>query len=255
MKSLHLSLPPLVFYEILLRSNPKPSLKWIQQFNFRLGKFESGPNGIQKEIVSLSEKEILRFEPFYPPQDSIYSNLRAFLNGPPTDVAIEEAKRVKKEHRKFISETLTSVAKTKRTLLDLKAQNKLPNKFKLKCFEEILSNPDFAGRPDSFLGDFVFGVCLDKDIKGFNREKIFETVMKNQYLGRFCKMYLCYTVSVCRLWENQTYNFDPQENRDDWTDITLALYVADGDTVITNDIKLRNLFSMVNGNIIVKNSL
>jgi hypothetical protein len=45
--------------------------------------------------------------------------------------------------------------------------------------------------------------------------------------------------------EDQAWNFDPSPTRDDWTDVTLPLYAADGDLLVSEDTKLRTALSII----------
>jgi len=58
------------------------------------------------------------------------------------------------------------------------------------------------------------------------------------------------------MWDynHQYLNFDPTSDRDDWTDMTVPLYAAPGDTILTQDKKLCDAISTVYGttNLIVK---
>jgi hypothetical protein len=78
-----------------------------------------------------------------------------------------------------------------------------------------------------------------------DRDDLYNAVMQNQYLGNFFKTVLYFLISFSRAWQDQTHNFDPSDQRDDWTDITLPLYAARGDFILTADKKLRNAVAMI----------
>ena len=67
-------------------------------------------------------------------------------------------------------------------------------------------------------------------------------------------MILYYVISYSRAWADQAHNFDPSSTRDDWTDITLPLYAADGNIILTADNKLRTAIRMIepSGAVLVK---
>jgi len=82
--------------------------------------------------------------------------------------------------------------------------------------------------------------CLIAD-----QDDLYNAVMGSQHLGNFFKTILYYLISSSRAWQDQGHNFDPSDQRDDWTDITLPLYAARGDLILTDDKKLRNAVAMI----------
>jgi hypothetical protein len=74
--------------------------------------------------------------------------------------------------------------------------------------------------------------------------------MQNPFLSRFFKTMLYYLISFSRAWDHahREHNFDPEEERDDWTDITIPLYANSGDLIVTADKKLRGAIAMVDPN-------
>jgi hypothetical protein len=81
--------------------------------------------------------------------------------------------------------------------------------------------------------------------------------MENVHLSTGFKALLFYILSWSRLWADQTLNYDPASNRDDWTDLTVAFYAADGDTVVTEDRYLQRAIKTIepSGRILVRGSL
>ncbi len=58
-------------------------------------------------------------------------------------------------------------------------------------------------------------------------------------------MQLAYHLSISRVWADQALNFDPFPERDDWTDIILLLYAADGDVIVSADTTLSKLIALI----------
>jgi len=87
--------------------------------------------------------------------------------------------------------------------------------------------------------------------------ELYVTVMQNPYLSRFFKTILYYIISFSRAWDHtcRAHNFDPEEKRDDWTDITVPLYVSSGDLIVTTDKKLRGAVARVDFNGEVRTAL
>jgi trehalose/maltose hydrolase-like predicted phosphorylase len=90
-----------------------------------------------------------------------------------------------------------------------------------------------------------------------NPDELYAAVMQNPYLSRFFKTMLYYTISFSRAWDDthQEHNFDPEEKRDDWTDITVPLYASSGDLIVTADKKLRGAVAMIDFNSEVRTAL
>jgi hypothetical protein len=100
----------------------------------------------------------------------------------------------------------------------------------------------------SFFGELILTSILNgrsRKMGCSSYESLLESVMRNQYLSRWFKMNFYYILSISRAWEDEKYNFDPSPNGNDLTDITLALYAADGDIITTEDKKLINAISMI----------
>ena len=81
-----------------------------------------------------------------------------------------------------------------------------------------------------------------------NRDELYAAVIKNPYLSRFFKTILYYIISFSQAWDDphRKLNFEPGAKRDDWTDMTVALYGGPGDLIITADRKLSGAVTMVN---------
>lgn len=78
-----------------------------------------------------------------------------------------------------------------------------------------------------------------------DQSSLYNAVMQNQYFGNFFRTILYFSISFSRAWKDPIHNFDPTDQRDDWTDITLPLYAAKGDFILTADKKLRNAIAMI----------
>jgi hypothetical protein len=69
--------------------------------------------------------------------------------------------------------------------------------------------------------------------------------MSNPFLARMWKAVLYCLVSWARQWQDQRHNFDASPERDDWVDMTLPLYAADGDVILTGDTKLKTMVGAI----------
>lgn len=234
-----LSLSPYVIAEILLRRNPTPTLTLLRTFPFHLG---LDLLDVMIQLSQLSPKEIRVFEPFARPGQKYRQNYDVMVSAMdrvrPTH--IKWAKYIKQSHRQYMS-TLFGKAKHFRKRLRKLGMSKV----KCSSFEEALAA--FASNPDSFLGSVIVGgITYDGRRAAQTRPgELFKAVMENQYLGRFFRAQLAYTISISRVWKDQELNFDPSPRRDDMTDIALLLYAADGDLILSADNMLSRLVALI----------
>lgn len=231
------TLAPFVLAEILWRGNPALSLARLQNLPIRIGLQPAAAIGA---VAALSEDIIPGFEPFPDGADPEYADMQGALTRP-LPHHVDWAQRVKQNNLTFCS-SLISPAVGFRS----KIRSKGLGDMKFRDMEHALA--DHGQGKDSFLGDMVVNSISRSarmKIAISNPDGLYAAVMGNPYLGRFFRMVLCYVLSISRVWENQAWNFDPSTTRDDWTDVTLPLYAADGDILVTEDAKLRTALAII----------
>jgi hypothetical protein len=226
-----ITLPAHVLSEILLQSNPVSCLSRLWGYNVRLG---LEPGEVLQILSTLSIEEILDFEPFPIPGTEVsrkYSNLISALRHP-HDHHIEWAKTVKSNNRAFMQKLLGRPENFRR---DAKNAG-------IRKIENVSEAVALAGRgSNSFLGSVIMPLLDGRYRVGDQEvsERLYEAIMRNEYIERFMKAILVFVLSISRYWKNEGLNYDVLHNRDDWTDITLPLYASDGDLILTKDTKLR----------------
>ncbi len=234
-----ITLAPYVLGEILLRTKPQPTLTALRNFaDIRLG-LEVGH--VMEKVAGLTETEIVSFEPFSLPSSPEYNLFMQVLTNPSPQI-VGRAKQIKNNNRAFCGKmyNLSERFRTKVQNLRLKAP-------KYCDMNQALVN--HGAEAQSFLGSLVVSSISNgsqRSVTVKDPELLYQAVMRNHHLARFFKTILYYTLSFARVWRPQIHNFDPNTNRDDWTDITLPLYASDGDIILTADAKLRNAIRMVN---------
>lgn len=240
-----ITLSPLVLAEILLyRKKRKYILKKLRNFNIKLG-LPPFPLALQ------NTSEIASFRPFINSKNSQYDwIIDAFIN--PKESHFKWAHGIKNLHLDYCKSLEQDAVKFRQALRSV-------NLHKTK-FENMNQALKVIGEThDSFIGEmilvFVTSGCKKEEIVSSPKD-LFAAIKKNQYLERLYKMFLWLILSVSRAWKDQQYNFDPKSNRDDITDVTLPLYAADGDLILTGDGKLKNGITMISPkrSIIVKNT-
>ncbi len=232
-----LALSPYVMAEIMLGRTR--TLRRLSTFPFKRG-LELLDVWIQ--LSRYSPKEIREFEPFVRPGQQYRQDYDVMVSAMdrvrPTHV--EWAKYIKQSHRQYMA-TLSESAITFRRRLREHGLSKV----KHSTFAEALS--EYASDSESFLGDAVVGTINygGRRATETRPDKLFKAVMENQYVGRFFHAILAYILSISHVWKDQKLNQNPSPKRDDMTDITLLLYAADGDLILSNDNYLSRLVSLI----------
>jgi hypothetical protein len=221
------TLAPYVFAEALLHRDPQQLVDRLRSFDVLFG---HEPSDALAAVAGLDEEGIAAFRPY---------NTTFRLPATVTRGDLFVARKVKQRHMAF-GATVFDLAKVVRKLL--KNANV---RHKFSDFSETLSllEPSFF---QSFLIDSItHGNSRTRVVS--NEENLYVAVMRNHHLARYFKTIFYFLISYSRMWEDQTRNFDPSAGRDDWTDITLPLYAAEGDTILTADKKLQAAIGTVEG--------
>lgn len=212
------TLAPYVFAEALLHKAQR-QIDLLRRFDVLFG---LEPPDVMATVAGLNEEGILGFMPY----DTEFT-----LPTMVTQEDISTAQCVKARNRKF------GDSMSKKAILFRKCLRAKEISCKFSDFSEML---DQLG--PLFLQSLVFESISNKNSRTLavpDEKSLYIAVMRNRYLSRHFKIILYYSISYSRAWVDQTRNFDPSGNIDDWTDITLPLYAADGDIILTADKKLQ----------------
>jgi hypothetical protein len=243
-----LSLSPHVLAEILLLSNPEPLLASLRRFDIRIG--WTIWDALRK-ASGIPIEELETFHPFLSPNDPVFDKFTDVITRP-TANAVAWANEVKDSARRFSSRMLQGALEFRDKLKALREKKKKFPEIGGEGENDLVKDLNDAlnrigGGPDSFLGWITLTLLMNQEhltTPASVKLKYHEAVLNNQYLGRFVRILYCYTLSISRLWKDYHLHFDPSLRKDDWTDLSLALYVADGDTLLTEDGRLRRLLSL-----------
>jgi len=217
-----ITLAPYVFAETLLRSNAQQLMGQLLHFDVLIG---LEPSDVMEKLAGLDEEGILSFVPY---------NIGLSMPTTVDEQDILLARGIKASNRIF-ADTMFSLAKLFRKRLRDEGI-----KHKFSALPEVLSL--------SFLESLIFDSISYKGSRTpavSDAASLYHAVMRNRHLSRYFKTILYYVISYSRAWADQTQNFDPSSSLDDWTDITLPLYAADGDIILTADKKLRTAIGIV----------
>lgn len=233
------SLSPYVLSEILLRRDPSPTLELLRTFDIRLGLETSD---VMIELAQLSPQEIKTFEPFPVPAQSFWQDYEAIRKAIDAHrpAHIRRARYIKESHLRHCKSLVGTAIMFRR---HLRERGMAHHKF--STFEEVLS--ELGSTPDSFLGSVIVGSITNggKRTTKAQPAELVDACISNQYVGRLFRAQLAYHICISRLWKEESLNFDPSPTRDDMTDITLPLYAADGDIIVTGDTKLTLLVCLI----------
>jgi hypothetical protein len=214
------TLAPYVLAEALLHK-AQQQVDLLRPFDVLIG---LEPSDVLASVAELDEEGIIGFIP-YNPAFTLPTTL--------TPEDISTARSVKANNRAF-AETMLNCARLFRKLL---RDGGLKHKF--SDFSETLERLG-----PSFLRPLIFTSVSNRNFRTVivsDEKSLYTAVMRNRHLSRYFKMILYYVISYSRVWddEHKDRNFDPSAGIDDWTDITLPLYAADGDIILTADRKVQ----------------
>jgi len=210
-------------------------------------------------LASCNEDEIRAFRPF-PSSTTVNSKLY--------DQLVNALKSPSQRHHRWAT-TLKSTNKDfggrmKKSALDFRkyirdeiSTGNIQGTYKVASIEDAFDA--FGKGPHSFIGSIVSATLSEggkRQVIIDDPDKLYDAVMANPFVSGHFKIILFYFLSYSRMWDHnhQNLNFDPTADRDDWTDMTVPLYAAPGDTILTQDIKLCDAIASVygTGNLIVK---
>jgi hypothetical protein len=254
---LDITLPPNVLAELILWKN-KTLLYQLCALKPRVG---LSLGDIVSAIASSNQDEIRAFRPF-PSHTTVHPELydelvNAIKN--PSDLQQQWAIEKKKKNKDFCGQMKDFAKIFRKQIHDNKAAGIIQGTHRCASMEEAWNA--FGKGSKSFIGSIVSATIFDSKLHVAitDPEKRHNAVMANPFIGGFYRMMLFYTLSYSRMWDHnhQNLNFDPESNRDDWTDMTIPLYAAPGDTILTQDTKLFNAIGIVYGseNILIKKAV
>ncbi len=213
------TLAPYVFVDVMLHPHAQKLITRLRSFDILVG---HEPSDALAGIAGLDEEDIRAFTPYN-------GEFELPIRLTRKDVSI--AQNVKERHRVFGANMFNRAQLFRNHLRNEGLKDKFSG------FSEAL---ELLG--PSFFQSFVFNSISYKGSRPLtvsDEKTLYTAVMDNRYFSRYFRMIFFYIISYSRMWKNQTQNFDPSDRVDDWTDITLPFYAADGDIILTADKKLR----------------
>ena len=238
-----LTLAPYVIAEILLRPDPGPTVRRIRAYEVRLG---LQVHEVFDKLAPLYEDDIPHLQPFVQTgsliaPDSFYAGLYPELS-PWLETVRNKAAVAKEAARAFCGSMLPRSVNAR------------------KLFTSLGGAPKFRNLDEAVRYIDVWPECVADIVSSASKRRLavsdprrlYSAVMSNQFLARFFKSILCFQLSWFRLWDDQSLNFDPSSQRDDFTDLTLPLYAGNGDVILTEDKKVQRLLGVVDPDGVVR---
>lgn len=253
--SLDLILPPNVLLELILWKK-QSSLKHLYALRPSIG-MQIGD--VMSAIADSNEDEIRSFRPFpspSTPNSNLYEELVNALKSP-SNSQCHWAAAWKRKNRDFCGYMKERALDFRKHIRDKTSSGIMKGSYKVASFGEAFNA--FGSGANSFIGSLVTATVSkggERHVAITDPDMLYDAVMANQFVGGLFKIILFYILSFSRMWDhsNRSNNFDPSTDRDDWTDMTIPLYAAPGDTVLTQDTKLCAAIRTVygTGNMIIK---
>lgn len=239
-----LALSPSVLAEILLRSNPLPTLERLRSYHIRFGLVIAD---VMLELSRLSLGEIASFEPFYNNRKSYQEDYEGLTEAIFKPAAIHRrwAEVTKQAHLTHCNAllTLTPLARTevKHVVKDHRQKTK-KNEPKPSSYSDLAP---YEFGPDTFTGETLRNALLHYGCTPEQALQIHSAATANQYISRLFRSIHAYCFGAAGGWQEQKLNIAPVPDRDDITDFVLPLYAANGDIIVTADGKLSRLIALI----------
>ncbi len=227
----HIILPIPVYAEIILRYKPKESLEVLQRHHLLFG---IEIYDIFSVVARLSEEGVYSFKPFISRGTSEYDRYHKFIFSEPNTDTISWARQTKDKNLRFCSIMRNNAVNFRKEKRDLISSGSFKDKF--ENLEEALESAP------TFLEELIYNMITQEGKRKIiisSKVSLKDAVMSNPHLSRLFKSMICYIFSISRMWTNQKYNYDPEDGRDDWTDVLLPTYANNGDIIVTNDKRLK----------------
>jgi hypothetical protein len=238
-----LSLPPFMMAELLPRGQT-PRSETLAAFAAHRVRIGVEPSMAIEAAAQLGVADLPAFWPFPAPGDEIESAYQRLLNEntPVVTPALARwGETVKQKHHAFM---------TGMEARGIGARQKLKerNVGTVEDFDEALK---MTNGPDSFIGSLIVTTFTNGDQRKVaisDPAELVRAVLANPYFRHFYHAILYYIVSVTKLWKDPSLRRE-HHHRNDWTDLTMALYVGTGDVLVTNDGLLRAVFAAIDSDV------
>jgi hypothetical protein len=232
-------LPARVWAEILLSPYWERRLTALKRFNLVFG---LDVRTIYRQLAILTKDEICVFDPIIA-QDSFEHQCHLMNLERPTEEMLKEAKQIKTDSEEWGCEIKEKLRGFRKQNLDAHSRGET---IQGRCYETIADVIGELGNgADSPMAkSLIDGVTKNGTIllRAGSPKVFFDAVLKNPRLSRFLRFIWAVHLGYAHAWSDDCLNIDPTENRNDLTDMTLAIHPDDGDVILTADRKFKMIF-------------
>ena len=232
-----LVIAPMVWSEFILQQRLASCLAALALYDVVFG---MGYPHILDALRCLDEDGIREFVPIYPVGSEPHNILRGVFCSP-TPKHFQYAKELARDAAQHRRQSLSWFEQQKKENRAAKSRGERIEMAEFSNIEEADSyfiSGDTAVWRRALLAQITEGSV---SIRASSANSLYEAVLGNPSLRRFLQMDITFALAYTDCWSTRSINSlgDLQAKRDDVSDIMLALYAADGDTIITNDKRLK----------------
>lgn len=233
----HLCVPELVLAEVGVRpseARARTFKRW-RQYNVRLG---LQPSQVMEELAGLSAEQIRRYRPFADPLSTEAGQFARALRGKLDDGLFRPwAEAVRRSGLAFGAAMQPRAITARGKLKQVKAG-------KAADMDEAVG---LMAGASSYIGELMISSVRNGGARSSavsDDDELYAAILANPHLRNFARGLLYYSVAISRAWDEQKANLDPIGNRNDFTDLSLPLYVRDNrDIVWTEDAFARRVLA------------
>ena len=236
-------LPPRVWSEALLGPDPTERLTCLAEFVLRFGMDYADIISIARNLTGA---QLSGFQPIVPGKGRLHRNLLKLLRYG-ASVVTPHACLMKQEVISTNQEITSKIAAANRQNRD--AMSRCEDIIPVADVLSIDHAMQLVGRKHQWFaltddyGSAHQGNC--SDCGGIVECDHYEHLRNNPNLDRFARLVVCRHLGYTNSWRERALNVTLAGKRDDFTDLTLALYAADGDVILTADGKFRDAFRYI----------
>jgi hypothetical protein len=231
-------LPFWVFLELLAGRNAKSRLCSLSTFNLRFG---LPPADVLDTIAELTSAQIRGFDTLMPHRCAEHRLFKRQLSNAPD--ALKETRREFAGHKQYGQEIQNQIGNIRGDNRSRDhhdgANNHLSFKCPMQAYEYLMED---ESRP---LAAMIIEGVSDKGRRAMrvgSARALLDAVKANPLLRRFHLTLATMLLGYANHWETSTLKGRVAPHGNDLTDMTLALYARDGDVILTNDRKFRDVF-------------
>lgn len=231
-------LPPLVWAEIVLGPHGRARLAVICKLPIQFG--ADVPIAL-RAVAFGTDAQAAVYEPFIRRKSQLDRTMRQAPKKP-TRLLQSIARETKDSNRRCMLRLDRAVRSASKRFRDAQSRGECP--VPVNGLETIDDAMAALAAPGSFISYLL--APGDRSDAGKTETEAYTSRLKaNPYTRRFWQFVITVHVGYANGWKESSLNVSPSENRDDLTDMTLALYARKGDIILTADRMFRRAYEHI----------